>query len=57
MRFAVVAREDMAPGDAVRGPVLVTERETTTVVSPRFDARMDANRTLVCTRRAEEPRA
>ncbi|NKJ44411.1 hydantoinase/oxoprolinase family protein [Novosphingobium sp. SG720] len=57
LRFAVVAREDMAPGDAVRGPVLVTERETTTVVSPRFDARMDANRTLVCTRRPEEPRA
>jgi hypothetical protein len=55
LRFAVVAREDMAPGDAVRGPVLVTERETTTVVSPRFDARMDANRTLVCTRRPEEP--
>lgn len=57
LRFAVLAREDMAPGDAVRGPVLVTERETTTVVSPRFDARMDANRTLVCTRRPEEPRA
>ncbi|MBN8818521.1 MAG: hydantoinase/oxoprolinase family protein [Sphingomonas sp.] len=55
--FAVVAREFMQPGDAVHGPVLVTERETTTVVSPRFDARMDANGTLICTRRTEEASA
>ncbi|WP_066552406.1 hydantoinase/oxoprolinase family protein [Croceicoccus bisphenolivorans] len=54
MPFAIVSRETMEPGDAVRGPALITERETTTVVSPRFDVRMDVNRYLVLTRRPAE---
>lgn len=52
--FAVVAREDMAPGDALRGPAVIVERETTTIVSPPFDVRMDGNGYLVLTRRPQE---
>ncbi|MEC4594734.1 MULTISPECIES: hydantoinase/oxoprolinase family protein [Nitrospirillum] len=51
--FALVRREVLRPGDRVRGPALITERETTTVVSPRFDAWMDANGYLILTRREE----
>lgn len=51
--FALYAREDMQPGDHFSGPALVAERETTTVVSPRFDGRMDERGYLVLTRREE----
>ncbi|TWB70630.1 N-methylhydantoinase A [Nitrospirillum amazonense] len=53
LSFALVRREAMRPGDRVQGPALITERETTTVVSPRFDAWMDANGYLILTRREE----
>ncbi|EIZ77889.1 hydantoin utilization protein A [Novosphingobium sp. Rr 2-17] len=53
MDFALYAREDMQPGDHFCGPALVAERETTTVVSPRFDGRMDQRGYLVLTRREE----
>ncbi|WP_292635898.1 hydantoinase/oxoprolinase family protein [Novosphingobium sp.] len=49
--FALYAREEMRPGDRFSGPALVAERETTTVVSPRFDGRMDERGYLVLTRR------
>jgi N-methylhydantoinase A len=51
--FALYAREDMRPGDRFTGPALVAERETTTVVSPRFDGRMDERGYLVLTRREQ----
>lgn len=53
LAFALYHREDLRPGDQFRGPALVAERETTTVVSPRFDGRMDARGTLVLTRNDE----
>ena len=34
-------REDLAPGATIRGPAVIAEDETSTVVSPRFDARID----------------
>jgi N-methylhydantoinase A len=34
-------RADLAPGARVRGPAVIAEDETSTVVSPRFDARID----------------
>ncbi|WP_409934987.1 hydantoinase/oxoprolinase family protein [Novosphingobium sp. 9] len=52
MDFALYAREAMQPGERFSGPALVAERETTTVVSPRFDGRMDERGYLVLTRRA-----
>jgi N-methylhydantoinase A len=34
-------RSDLAPGTRVSGPAVIAEDETSTVVSPRFDARID----------------
>ncbi len=34
-------RPDLAPGARIRGPAVIAEEETSTVVSPRFDARID----------------
>jgi N-methylhydantoinase A len=34
-------RADLAPGARVKGPAVIAEDETSTVVSPRFDARID----------------
>ncbi|MCW2336084.1 N-methylhydantoinase A [Sphingobium sp. B2D3A] len=51
MDFALYARETMQPGERFSGPALVAERETTTVVSPRFDGQMDERGYLVLTRR------
>ena len=34
-------RPDLAPGARIRGPAVIAEYETSTVVSPRFDARID----------------
>lgn len=38
----VVERAALAPGDRIAGPVLIVEDETTTYVSARFDARINA---------------
>ena len=46
-------RADLVPGDTVRGPALIVEPQTTTFVSPRFDARIDTAGNIVMTRRAE----
>jgi N-methylhydantoinase A len=40
--FGLFDREALAPGDRIEGPALIAERETTTVVSPAFDALIDA---------------
>jgi N-methylhydantoinase A len=34
-------RKDLAPGAAIAGPAVIVEDETSTVVSPRFDAMID----------------
>ena len=34
-------RADLAPGARIRGPAVIAEDETSTVVSPDFDARID----------------
>ena len=34
-------RPDLAPGARIAGPAVIAEDETSTVVSPRFDARID----------------
>jgi N-methylhydantoinase A len=34
-------RPDLAPGARINGPAVIAEDETSTVVSPRFDARID----------------
>jgi len=47
--FALVRRSDLHPGDHFAGPALVVEDQTTTVVSPRFDARVDGRGHLVLT--------
>ena len=38
----VYRREDLRPGARIAGPALVTEAQTSTVVSSRFDARLNA---------------
>jgi N-methylhydantoinase A len=38
---AIYWRDDLSPGVRISGPAVVAENETSTVVSPRFDARID----------------
>ena len=38
---ADLSAADLAPGACIRGPAVIAEDETSTVVSPRFDARID----------------
>jgi N-methylhydantoinase A len=51
LEFALIRRPDLQPGDRVAGPALVVEDQTTTVVSPRFDVRVDGRGHLVLERR------
>ena len=52
-KAACYRRANLVPGDTVRGPALIVEPQTTTFVSPRFDARVDTAGNVVMTRRAE----
>jgi N-methylhydantoinase A len=38
---AIYWRDDLSPGVRISGPAVIAEDETSTVVSPRFDARID----------------
>jgi N-methylhydantoinase A len=49
--FAVHRRTALKPGDRVRGPALIVEDETTTLVTPAFDAAIDARGYIVLARR------
>lgn len=49
---ALVGRESLSPGDRVAGPALILEPQTTTVVTARFDAAIDADGNIVLTRNA-----
>jgi N-methylhydantoinase A len=44
-------RDDLAPGARVRGPAVIAENDTSTVVSPLFDARIDKFGYIELTRR------
>ena len=47
LRTAIYARESLAPGSRVRGPAVVVEYSSTTVVAPGWSATVDADRNLV----------
>jgi N-methylhydantoinase A len=49
-RIPVYRRERLAPGARLQGPALIVEDETTTYVSPAFDAHADAHGNLVLDR-------
>jgi N-methylhydantoinase A len=51
-RHALYRRTQLRPGDTLSGPALIVEDETTTVVSPAFDARIDGHGYIVLKRRA-----
>jgi N-methylhydantoinase A len=38
---AIYWRPDLVPGTRIAGPAVIAEDETSTVISPRFDARID----------------
>ena len=48
----VYGRADLAPGQTVAGPALIVEDETTTFLSARFDAHIDAAGSIVLERRS-----
>ncbi len=50
--YAFYERGALAPGEAVEGPALIVEAQTTTVVTARFDAQVDAAGNLHLTRKA-----
>jgi N-methylhydantoinase A len=50
--YAVHERAALAAGDRVKGPALIVEAQTTTVVTPQFDAIVDQARNLVLMRRS-----
>jgi N-methylhydantoinase A len=49
----IYRREDLAPGARISGPAVIAEDETSTVVSPRFDARIDRFGYIELTRRED----
>jgi N-methylhydantoinase A len=49
--FGLHRRIELVPGDHVSGPALIIEDQTTTVVGPAFDVRVDGRGHLVLTRR------
>jgi N-methylhydantoinase A len=53
--FGQFGRRDLRPGDRIAGPALIVEDETTTVISPSFDAMIDAHDAIVLTRKPETP--
>ncbi|NWG92845.1 MAG: hydantoinase/oxoprolinase family protein, partial [Parvularculaceae bacterium] len=53
LAYSVYDRARLAPGDRVKGPSLIVEAQTTTVVSARFDAAIDGARNIILTRKAD----
>ena len=45
-------RDHLATGAFVRGPAVIVDRETTVIVPPNFDARVDTGGHLLLERRA-----
>ena len=52
--YAQLRRADLRPGHIIAGPALIIEDETTTVVSPSFDATIDANGYIIMTRKTHD---
>jgi len=50
----VYLRDELRPGMQVDGPALITEDQTTTVVTSRFDAHVDARANIVMTQRSRQ---
>jgi N-methylhydantoinase A len=50
LEVPVYRRDELAPGCRVRGPALIAEEQTTTVVAAGFAARIDGLGTIVLTR-------
>ncbi|WP_334193744.1 hydantoinase/oxoprolinase family protein [Pararhodobacter sp.] len=48
---AIVARADLSPGERVSGPAVITERETSTVVTSAFDTVMQPDGSLLLLRK------
>jgi len=49
--YAIYLRDDLGAGARVPGPALIVEQQTTTVVSPNFDALVDGHGYIVLQRR------
>jgi N-methylhydantoinase A len=49
----IFLRDQLQPGDHITGPALITEDQTTTVVTSSFDATIDARGYIVMTRRGD----
>ena len=47
----VYLRDDLRPGTCIEGPALITEDQTTTVVTAAFDASTDARGNIILMRR------
>jgi N-methylhydantoinase A len=44
---AILARERLRPGDAIEGPAIVEQTDSTTVIHPGMSARVDAHRNII----------
>ncbi|MXY66497.1 MAG: hypothetical protein F4206_11045 [Gammaproteobacteria bacterium] len=55
IRAGIFERGRLRPGDAIGGPALIVEPQTTTFVSAAFTARVDAAGNIVMTRRESRP--
>jgi N-methylhydantoinase A len=53
LNYALIDRVALASGDRVSGPALILEAQTTTVVTSRFDACVDAMGNLILTRKPD----
>ena len=48
---AIIARDQLSPGDRILGPAVIVERETSTVVTSPFDVVMQSDGSLLLTRK------
>ena len=53
LEATVYRREALAPGARISGPAVIAEDETSTVVTPVFDAQVDGRGAIVLTRKRE----
>ncbi|MFN0022590.1 MAG: hydantoinase/oxoprolinase family protein [Parvularculaceae bacterium] len=51
LSYAIFNRETLSPGDAIEGPALIVEAQTTVVVTARFNAAVDGNLNIILTRK------
>lgn len=54
LKHGLYQRASLRPGQRLAGPALIVEDETTTVVSPSFDARIDSHGYIVLSRRSTD---